>query len=228
MIQFLWYLPLWLLALLVWVMLRRGAYKVSPYFFAYVAFGVAADVGRFLTLNHPHPYFATYWITEAGYCLLGILAMYEVLRSALRALPPVWWVHFIFPSILLASIGLSLTRTHASPSPIGGLLFWIVTGEMAVRFVQVFIFAGLATLVPLIGFRWRQYPFGVAMGFGLYATVMLLTTAKFADSGAQFKHVWGVISVAAYSVAVLIWIWSFWVPARVADPESATLGPALG
>ena len=87
MILFLWYLPLLLLALLLWVMLRRRAYKVSPCFFAYAAFGVAADLARFVAHNHPHPYFATYWITEAGYCLLGILAMYEVLRSALGNLP---------------------------------------------------------------------------------------------------------------------------------------------
>ena len=98
---------------------------------------------------------------------------------------------------------------------------------MAVRLVQVSIFAGLASMVSLIGLRWRQYPFGVALGFGLYATVMLLATTKFADLGISFKFSWGVISLVAYSVAVLIWIWFFWAPAKVTDPESRTLGPVL-
>jgi len=227
MILFLSYIPLWLLALLLWVLLRRRAYLVCPWFFAYAVFGVVSDATRFVTHNYPHSYFATYWITEAGYCLLGILAMYEVLSSALGKLPSSWWVHLIFPFILLTSLGLSLARTHASPPRVTGLLFWIVTGQIAVRLVQVSIFAGLATLVPLIGLRWRQYPFGVAMGFGFFATIELLSTARFVDLGPTFKFMWGVISIAAYSVAVLIWIWFFWARAKVTDPESRILGPVL-
>jgi hypothetical protein len=227
MILFLSYLPLWLLALLLWVLLRRRAYRVSPCFFVYVAFGVAASVARFAAHNHPHPYFATYWITEGIFCVLGILAMYEVICSVLGNLPRAWWAYLIFPSILLASVGLSLARTHAASPQVAGLRFWIVTGEIAVRFVQVLVFAGLATLVPLIGLRWRQYPFGVAMGFGLYATAMLLTTTRFADLGAAFKFLWDLTNLGTYSVAVLIWTWFFWVPEKVADPGSRALGPVL-
>jgi len=227
MILFLWYLPLWLLALLLWVLLRRRAYRVSPWFFAYVAFGVVADVARFVTHNRPRPYFATYWISEAGYCLLGVLAMYEVIRSVLGNLPRAWWSHLLFPATLLAGIGLSVARTHAALSPPTGILLWIVAGEIAVRFVQVFIFASLASLAPLIGLRWPRYPFGVAMGFGLYATIMLLSTSRFADTGIRYLLMWSVTSLAAYSVAVLIWIWFFWAPVNVADPEPQIPNPAL-
>jgi hypothetical protein len=228
MIVFLLYLPLWLLALLLWVLLRKRAYSSCPYFFVYVAFGVAASVARFIAKGYPAPYYATYWITEAGYCLLGILAMYEVCHVTLGELPRAWWARLIFPVILLTSIGLSLARTNTAPMHFARrLTSSIVVGEIAVRLVQVFIFAGLATIAPLIGLRWRRYPFGVAMGFGLYATFMLLTTTRYADLGPKFNFVWGVSSVAAYSVAVLIWIWFFAVPATSTDPESRTLGPLL-
>ncbi len=40
----------------------------------------------------------------------------------------------------------------------------------------------------------------VAMGFGFYGTVELLTTTTFADVGTTFKFMWGVISIAAYSI----------------------------
>lgn len=224
---FLSYVPLWLLALLLWVLLRRRAYRVFPWFFAYVAFGVAASVARFVTHNQPRPYFATYWISEAGYCLLGVMAMYEVIRSVLGNLPRAWWSHLLFPAILLAGIGLSVARAHAAPSPFGGLRLWIVAGEIAVRFVQVFVFAGLASLIPLIGVRRSRYSFGVATGFGLYATVMLLSTSRFADTGMRYLLMWGVTSIAAYSVAVLIWIWFFLAPAKVAGPEARSPNPAL-
>src|SRR5713226_9441722 len=97
----LWYIPLGLLVLLLCVLLRRRAYKVCPWFFTYVAFGVVADVARFMVRDHPRSYYATYWITEAGYDLLGILVMYEVLRLVLGSLARASWSRLIFPVICL-------------------------------------------------------------------------------------------------------------------------------
>jgi hypothetical protein len=228
---FLTYIPLWLLALLLWTLVRKRAYRAAPCFFAYVAFAVAAGVARFMVRNHPHAYYSTYWITEAGYDLLGILVMYEVLRAVLGNLTRAWWARLIFPAVFLASVGLSLARGHAVPSWIGhlGLLFYsIIVGEIAVRFVQVLVFAGLVTLVPLLGLRWRQYPFGVATGFGLYATVALLTTTKFSDFGTRFIFLWGATSLVAYSAAVLIWIWFFSVPQKAETPSPELSAPSPG
>ncbi|MGA9256066.1 MAG: hypothetical protein WBV98_05655, partial [Candidatus Sulfotelmatobacter sp.] len=117
---------------------------------------------------------------------------------------------------------------HDVPSRVTGVLLYIVNGEIAVRFVQVFVFAGLVTLVPVLGFRWRQYSFGVATGFGLYATVALLTTTAFSDFGTRFIFLWSVTSVVAYSVAVLIWIWFFSVPQKAKTPSSELSAPSPG
>jgi hypothetical protein len=213
--------PLGLLALLLLLMLRNRAYKVCSWFFAYVAFGVAAGVARYFALNHPRPYFATYWVTEAAYCVLGILAMYEVFRAVVRA--RIWWTNLIFPLIVIAGVILSLARAHAVPPQVNGLLLYIVTGEIAVRFVQVLIFLGVGALAAFFGLRWRQYPLGIAAGFGLYSTVSLLSTTKFSDSGTRFKLLWGWTSIVAYSLAVLIWIWFF----RVPQEEESPLDPKL-
>jgi hypothetical protein len=134
----------------------------------------------------------------------------------------------ILPLLLSIGIGLSIAHRQAVPPKVTGVLVYIVLGEIAVRFVQVFVFAGLVTLVPLIGLRWRQYPFGVATGFGLYATVMLFTTIKFSDFGTRFKFLWGATSVVAYSLAVLIWIWFFSVPQKAATSSSELSAPSPG
>jgi hypothetical protein len=223
-----WFIPLGLLALLLGLLLRKRVYNACPCFFAYVTFAVAADVARFAALDHPRLYFATYWVTEAGYDLLGILVMHEVLRMVLGSLTRAWWARLIFPAVLVAGVGMSMTRAGVVPSRLGGIEFYIVVGEIAVRFVQVFVFAGLVTLVPLLGLRWRQYPFGVATGFGLYATVMLLTTIKFSDFGTRFKLLWGWTSLVAYSVAVLIWIWFFSVPQKMETPSPELSAPSPG
>jgi hypothetical protein len=223
-----WYIPLGLLTALLAVLLRRRAYRLCPSFFSYAVFAVAAGCARFATHSHYPVYRLTYWITEAGYDLLGMLVMYEVLRAVLGSLTRVWWARLIFPAVLLAGIGLSISRANVVPSRLTGPEFYIAVGEIAVRFVQVFVFAGLVTLVPLLGLRWRQYPFGVATGFGLYATIMLLTTTKFSDFGTRFKLLWGWTSLVAYSVAVLIWIWFFSVPQKSETPGTELSAPSPG
>jgi hypothetical protein len=215
------YIPLGLLVLLLFLMLRNRAYKVCPWFFSYVAFGVGADVARFIVDRDQHAYFAIYWITEVGYCVLGIVVMYEVFRSVLRA--RIWWTYLIFPIIVITGIGLSLARACAVPPQVGGLLLYIVTAEIAVRFVQVLIFLGLGALASFFGLRWRQYPLGIAAGFGLYSTVFLLTTMRVSDFGTRFAFLWKISSVVAYSLAVLIWIWFFRAPQK----EEPLLDPKL-
>lgn len=213
------YIPLLLLATLLWLLARRRAYSEYPFFFAYVAFGVGADLSRFIShlprLHNPRLYFDIYWTTEAIYDILGILVMYEVLRSVLGGITRAGWVRLVFPGLLVIGIGLSLAHAEASPPKFEGVRLYIAIGEIAVRFIEVIVFAGLVTLVPVLGLRWRQYSFGVATGFGVYSTVMLLTTTKFSDFGTKFIFLWGVSSIVAYSVAVLIWIWFFGVPQKV-------------
>jgi hypothetical protein len=206
----LWYMPTWLMMPLLWVLVRRGVYKQFRWFFAYAVFAVTSDVVRLVVGDYAQVYRATYWITDAGRCVLGILVMHEVFRALLGRLIKVWWARLIFPLVLAASIGLSIARTQTTAAQLGGrLMLYIVVGEIAVRFVQVLIFVGLVAMVPLLGLRWRQYAFGIATGFGLYSTVALLATTKFSDFGTQFKFLWFVISVASYSIAVLIWLWFF-------------------
>jgi len=205
-------------------MLRNRAYKICPWFFAYVVFGVAADTARIVAYSYSRPYFATYWITEAGYDVLGILVMYELVRIVLRNLARKWWGRLIFPATLVTGIGLSLARAHASPPQFSGLRYYIVVGEIAVRCVQSLIFTGLVAIVPILHLRWRQYPLGIATGFGGYSLVALLMTTKFSDFGTRFKLLWGWTLIVAYSLAELTWIWFFSTPQKP-DPETPAPTP---
>ncbi|MGA7217872.1 MAG: hypothetical protein WBX38_06135 [Candidatus Sulfotelmatobacter sp.] len=108
------------------------------------------------------------------------------------------------------------------------MAFYILVGEISVRFVQVVVFAGLVTLVPVLGLRWRQYPFGTALGFGLYATISLLINLKLSDFGTRFKYLWDITSLVAYSLAVLIWIWFFSAPQKAETPSPELSAPSPG
>jgi len=218
------YIPLGLLALLLCLLLRRRTYKVFPCFFVYVAFAVAAGVARFVVHNHHDVFYVTFWLTDAGYALLGALAMYELLRKVLRDLADIWWTHLIFPAVVAMGVGLSIWRIYVVPPQVHGrLLLLIVTGEIAVRFVQILVFVGLVAFIAFFRFRWRQHPLGIAAGFGFYSTVALLSTIKFSDFGTGFTFLWGVISLVAYSVTVLIWIGFFSVPQMEEPPPDPEL-----
>ena len=216
---FVTYIPLALLLLLLWTLIRVRAYRVVPCFFAYTSFAVAADATRFVFHNYYEAYYATYWITEAGYDVLGVIVMYEVFRSVLQNLTRTWWGQLIFPASLLLGIGMSLARAHSAPPRVSGLLYYIVVGEIAVRCIQAIIFTLLVALVLIFGLRWRQYAFGIATGFGGYSFVALLMTTKFSDFGTGFKFLWGRTLLVAYSVAVLIWIWFFSAPQEPETPN---------
>jgi hypothetical protein len=77
------FIPSGLLVVLLGLLVRRRIYAALPYFFAYAAFAVVADVARFAVHNHHDCYYVIYWATEAGYDVLGMLVMYEVLHTVL-------------------------------------------------------------------------------------------------------------------------------------------------
>jgi hypothetical protein len=216
---FLTYIPLALLMLLLWTLVRVRAYRLVPCFFLYTVFAVAADGARLAVHNYHDTYFATYWISEAGYDVLGILVMYELIRTVLRSLVHTSWGRLIFPSAVLAGVVLSIARAHAVPPQVSGVFYYIVVGEIAVRCVQALVFTGLVAMVMILGLRWRQYSFGIATGFGGYSFVALLMTTKFSDFGTRFKFLWGRSLIVAYSIAVLIWIWFFSVPQNPETPN---------
>ncbi len=221
----LWWGELPLQAVLLYVLVRKQVFRTFPWFFAYTLFAVAAGLSRFLVRNHDSIYSAVYWSSQAASSLLGIAVMYEVFRNVFRNFSRLWWFPPLFPLAVLLSLGLTISRSFSVPSGLrGGIAAWIVGTELGLRLLQVAMFALLVTMVLLFGLRWRQQAFGICAGYGLHATVALLTTAKFYEFGTRFKYLWGVVSIITYSIAVLIWLWYFSVPPK-AEPARAEQPP---
>jgi hypothetical protein len=217
----LWWGELPLQTVLLYVLVRKQIFRTFPWFFAYTLFAVTAGISRFLVRNHHSIYFGVYWTTEAIYPLLGIGVMYEVFRSIFRNFSRLWWFPPLFPLTVVLCLGLTISRNLSVPSGLqGGVMAWIVGAEMGVRLLQVAMFALLVSLVLLFGLRWRQPAFGICAGYGLFATVALLTTTKFYEFGANFKFLWGLVSIITYSIAVMIWLWYFSVPAKTEPPRA--------
>lgn len=217
----LWWGELPLQAALLYVLVRKRSFRIFPWFFAYTLFTVAAGITRFLTHDHHSIYFVVYWTSQAVSSLLGIAVMYEVFRNVFRNFNRLWWFPPIFPVTVFLCLALTISRTLSVPNGLqGGAIAWIVGSELGLRLLQVAMFALLVTLVMLFGLRWRQQAFGICAGYGLHASVALLTTTKFYEFGTKFKFLWGVVSIITYSMAVLIWLWYFSVPVKAEPPRA--------
>ena len=66
--------PLVLQTVLLWVLIRRQAFRTFPWFFAYTLFSVIANVGRFAVASHFDIYFDLYWVTEAAYAIMAAIS----------------------------------------------------------------------------------------------------------------------------------------------------------
>ncbi len=218
------YIPLVLLSVLLYVLIARRCWRSFPWFFSYVAFAVCAGVARFVSRNHDTGYLWTYWITEAGYDLLGICVMYELSRRVFANVGRSWLPRLLFPGTVIASVILTAGRGAALPSGLHNrATVLIILGEIFVRFLEVIMFATLVTLVPVLGLQWRQYAFGVATGFGVYSIVALLTTTRFSILGLDYYFSWAWALIVSYSCGVLIWLFFFSATEKAEPP----LGPSV-
>jgi hypothetical protein len=217
----LWWAVLPLQAVLLFVLIRKRAFETFPCFFAYTLFSVVAGLARFLLRGHHNSYFWAYWGTDAVYALLGVAVMYEVFQAVFRSFRHIPWFRLIFPVTVIGAILLTIVRAESAPAGQHiRIVQAIVAGEMGVRFLQVAMFVFLVGLVALFGLHWRQQAFGICAGYGLYATVALLSTTKFYEIGKTFALMWYGISVAAYTFAVLIWLWYFTGPLETEPPRA--------
>lgn len=207
----LWILPPAILqAALLWALIRRKQYKAFPLFFSYTVFAIAAGLVRLGFYKNAAGYFWSYWFTEAVLALLGAAVVIEVYWKVFRGFHRIWWFRPIFPIAVGLSVTTAILRAFEHSSGVyNSLMIGITAAETAVRMLQVEIFVLLVLLIPFFGLRWQRYSFGIAAGFGFYSTIALLGTTKFYEFGTRFTQAWGILSVVAYSIGILIWLWYF-------------------
>lgn len=193
------------------LMARRGAYRRYPFFFAYTAFAVAAEVTKFALYNpRSWTYFWLAWGSEALYVVLGFLAVFEVFGHVFQAFNHLAWFKFLLPvtgAIMLAiAILIPIVHPAVDTEPLlQGMLFL----QIAVRCLQLGIFFLIFLLARFFDLDYRQYSFGIAAGFGIAAAGILLGTLARTGGGLKFLIFFQYASSVSYCLAVTVWLASF-------------------
>jgi hypothetical protein len=189
-------------------MIRRKLYRVFPFFFAYVIcqiliFSILFPVYR---SDSYLLFFYVYWATTALSVGLGFKVIHEVFLDIFRpyhTLKDLGSVLFKWAGLVM----LLVAGVAAASSPIsesGPLVQAVLTLQRSVRVVQCGLVFFLLVFSRYLGISWRQRSFGIALGFGSFASIELSMIALRVGSYIS-EPTLNLINMGAYNCAITIW-----------------------
>jgi hypothetical protein len=213
--------PVALQAWLSAVLLRSSLHKRFPYFFAYTLFSVASGGVKAVVHGNGWPYFFVYWISEALYAVLGFLSIYEAFRTVFRSFYVLLWFRYLLPGVAGFALVLALLKGLLfPPQQAPPLLATILVAELAVRFIQGFVFALFVVLAWLRSMSVRSHAFGIAFGFSVVSLGILVTVLLRSEFGPSVARSVSLAPAVAYVIAEAIWLWFFLTP----EPRTPFIG----
>jgi hypothetical protein len=199
----------------------RRAHREFPYFFMYVISGGLTSLTRLLVHSFfPSVYFQTYWVTDAFVESFALLATYELFVK--RLFPRFYGVRlykYLFPGAA-ALFALAVVPAMVEAKKVNTLLVGVHAFEV-LRVAVLLFFVGL---MVFMGRRWTRHEFGIALGLGVQASALLVSSTIWTKSPSQVLSIW--LPLVAYDLACLIWLVTFLkseksteVPAVPVSPE---------
>ena len=209
------------------VMIYRKVYREFPFFFGYLLVVLLAEVLRRIAVRWwQTEFFYVYWISEAVIVFLAFLVLYEVFLIRLFPgfnITPIY--RYLFPIAGLIVMVLTVLLFVSAPSRGPGLLA-VIVGEfaLALSFFQVAVLVFFCGLVLFMSREWPRHAFGIAAGFGIYASVKLIITVV------RARHSYAPTAVdqlptIAYAVAALIWL--FYLSRSDPEPPQEMITPQM-
>ena len=196
---------------LVGVMFWRRLHRTFPVFFYYNVFQIVNFLILFPIYRSgiTSAYFYAYWIIAAISLAIGFKVIHEIFLDVLRPYPNLKDLGtLLLKWAALVMFWVAMVVTAASQpgtdTPLGQA---VIIVQRFVRIIQCGLILFLIFFSRHLGVSKRQLSFGIALGFGTFASVELLILALV--SGGQIhlpKLMLSLINTAAYGVSILIWI----------------------
>ena len=201
--------PLLQITLLIF-MVRRKSHKVFPRFFSYIFFQTLKSACLFVVYRYfPESYFEAYWTGNALSVIFTVAVMDEILRSLFKEYGGVqilgttifrWSCGLLF---LLAILG-AWSSSEAAGDRVVAAVF---SFDRSVRLMQVGLFLVLMLLCRFLRNYSRQQVFGIALGFGVFASVELILVSFVLWSGNNgHAAIISLLKSTAYNAVTVVWI----------------------
>jgi hypothetical protein len=191
-------------------MYRRGLHCDYPYFFNYTILQVLSDPVLFLIQKHSYPmYYWGYYVSTALSALVSFAVLQEIFHDAFRpyeALRDLSVILFRWSALVVLLVGVMWAITAAHSNEVDTITNGIFLVQRSVRLMQCGLVFFLLLFSEYLGISRRHVLFGIALGFGIFASVNMLFAAAVAHGTFVHVAVLRQINSAAYNVAVIIWL----------------------
>jgi hypothetical protein len=200
-------------------MYRRGLHRDYPYFFNYTVLQVLSEPILFVIQRHSYSmYYWGYYVSVALSALVSFAVLQEIFHDAFRpyeALRDLSVILFRWSALVVLLVGVMWAITAAHTSQVDGITSAILLAQRSVRLMQCGLVFFLLLFSEYLGISRRHVLFGIALGFGIFASVNMLFTAAASHATLVHVSVLRQINSAAYTVAVMIWLgYTALAPAR--------------
>lgn len=206
-------------------MFQHKFHKEFPRFFSYIIFQILKTACLFLAYRYlGDNYFEAYWTGNALSVTFAVAVMDEILRSLLREYGG---IRILATTIFRWSCGLlcllAIVSAISSGETSGDRVVAAVFGfDRSMRLMEVGLFLLLMVLCRLLKDCWRQPVFGIALGFGVFASVELILVSFVMWHGGRHAETISLLKSLAYNVVTLVWIGYLRLePQKVAWPQPA-------
>jgi hypothetical protein len=190
------------------VLWRRGLHKKFPVFFAYLLAQTAMFAALFpLRLSGNYGWFFwSYWLAAAINAILGFKVIHEIFLDVFRpyhTLKDLGTVIFKWAGVVMLLVSVVVAFSNSlQRDPV---VHAVTTLQRSVRLVQFGLILFLLLFSRFLGVSRRQLSFGVALGFGFFASTELVLLAL-AFGGFLNKEVFNLANMAAYNLSIIVWI----------------------
>ena len=191
-------------------MVRRKWQGVFPRFFSYIIFQILKSGILFLTYRYfdDNSYFEAYWTGNAISVLLAVAVMDEILHRLFEQYGGIQTLGVIIfrwscGLLLLLAIVSALSGHDGSADRVVAA---VLAFERSVRLMQCGLFVLLMLLCRILRDVWRQPVFGVALGFGIFASIELILISVVMWIGDGPREIVSLAKSVTFNAVTLLWI----------------------
>ena len=200
-------------------MYRRGLHRDYPYFFNYTVLQVLSEPILFVIQRHSYSmYYWGFYVSIALSALISFAVLQEIFHDAFRpyeALRDLSVILFRWSALVVLLVAVMWAITAAHSSQVDAITNGILLVQRSVRLMQCGLVFFLLLFSEYLGISRRHVLFGIALGFGVFASVNMLFAAAVAHGTFLHVSVLRQINSGAYNFSVLIWLaYTAFAPAR--------------
>jgi hypothetical protein len=190
-------------------MIQRKLQVVFPRFFSYIVLQIVKSGILFLIYRYRNQnYFDAYWSGNAISVLVAVAVMDEILHNLLKqygGLQSLTSMIFRWACglLLLLSIVNAFSSQQTSADRVVSA---VLAFDRSVRVMQCGLFILLMILCRILRNCWRQHVFGIALGFGIFASIELMLVSIVMHFGDGPAAILSLAKSAAYNGVTLLWI----------------------